>query len=74
MFMGNFGHNMLRFTWLWYGGFLIIARYCVQVRLADPEAWLPTEDESQDLLDEEYTPEGWVYHFGHTEGNRSVTA
>jgi hypothetical protein len=32
LFEGNFGHNLLRFSWLWYGGFLIIARYCVQQR------------------------------------------
>lgn len=27
---GFFGHNLFRFTWLWYGGFLIITRYCVE--------------------------------------------
>lgn len=27
LFMGNFGHNLFRHNWLWYGGFLIIARY-----------------------------------------------
>ncbi len=30
---GNFGHNLFRFSWLWYGGFLIIARHCIQQRL-----------------------------------------
>jgi O-antigen ligase len=30
---GNFGHNLYRFTWLWYGGFLLIAAYCVRQRL-----------------------------------------
>jgi hypothetical protein len=30
---GNFGHNLFRYSWLWYGGFLIIARHCVQERL-----------------------------------------
>jgi hypothetical protein len=29
LFEGNFGHNLFRFNWLWYGGFLIIARHCV---------------------------------------------
>ncbi|HEY8503174.1 MAG TPA: O-antigen ligase family protein [Gemmataceae bacterium] len=31
---GNFGHNLFRFNWLWYGGFLIIAAHCARVRLA----------------------------------------
>jgi O-antigen ligase len=31
---GNFGHNLFRFTWLWYGGFLIIACHCVRQRAA----------------------------------------
>lgn len=34
LFEGNFGHNLFRFTWLWYGGFTIIARACVEQRLA----------------------------------------
>jgi O-antigen ligase len=33
LFEGNFGHNLFRFTWLWYGGFLIIARHCLDQRL-----------------------------------------
>jgi hypothetical protein len=32
LFEGNFGHNLFRHNWLWYGGFLIIARYCVEMR------------------------------------------
>jgi O-antigen ligase len=60
LFLGNFGHNLFRFTWLWYGGFLIIARYCVARRLAnwDPEA-VPEETE------EEALPPGWVVHGPH---------
>ena len=27
--MGNFGHNLFRHNWLWFGGFLIIARHVV---------------------------------------------
>src|SRR5262245_33214361 len=27
-------HNLFRFNWLWYGGFLIIARHCLDQRLA----------------------------------------
>jgi O-antigen ligase len=61
LFMGNFGHNLFRFTWLWYGGFLIIARHCVAVRVMN---WEPAEDvieeEEPDAL-----PEGWVSHPPH---------
>jgi O-antigen ligase len=32
LFEGNFGHNLFRYSWLWYGGFLIIARHCVRQR------------------------------------------
>jgi O-antigen ligase len=34
LFEGNFGHNLFRHNWLWYGGFLIIARHCVVTRPA----------------------------------------
>jgi O-Antigen ligase len=34
LFEGNFGHNLFRHNWLWYGGFLIIARYCVESQRA----------------------------------------
>jgi hypothetical protein len=34
LFMGNFGHNLYRHNWLWFGGFLIIARHVVARRLA----------------------------------------
>jgi O-antigen ligase len=34
LFEGNFGHNLYRFNWLWYGGFLIVARHCVEERMA----------------------------------------
>jgi hypothetical protein len=32
LFEGNFGHNLYRYSWLWFGGFLIIARHCVRQR------------------------------------------
>ena len=61
LFLGLVGHNLFRFTWLWYGGFLIIARHCVAVRAAN---WEPVQDvieeESQDEL-----PEGWIAHQPH---------
>jgi hypothetical protein len=56
MFMGNFGHNLFRFTWLWYGGFLIIARHCVAVRAAHFVEAEPAE---------EPLPAGWVLHPPH---------
>ncbi len=34
LFEGNFGHNLFRHNWLWYGGFLIVARYCVEMQPA----------------------------------------
>jgi hypothetical protein len=55
LFEGNFSHNLYRYHWLWFGGFLIIVRHCVQQRLnalAALEAWrswhgeeVPTEPE-----------------------------
>jgi O-antigen ligase len=33
LFLGNFGHNLFRFSWLWYGGFLIIIWHCLQERM-----------------------------------------
>jgi O-antigen ligase len=30
LFLGMFGHNLFRHNWLWYGGFLILARYSLQ--------------------------------------------
>ena len=36
LFEGNFGHNLFRYSWLWYGGFLIIARHCVRQREEAP--------------------------------------
>jgi hypothetical protein len=33
---GLFGHNMLRFNWLWYAGFLVIAFKAVRYLPAKP--------------------------------------
>jgi hypothetical protein len=30
LMLGNLADNLFRFTWLWYGGFLIVARHCVE--------------------------------------------
>jgi hypothetical protein len=35
LFLGFGGHNLFRYSWLWYGGFVIIARQCIQQRLND---------------------------------------
>ena len=40
LFEGNFGHNLFRYGWLWYGSFLAIARHCVRRR----EELGPVED------------------------------
>jgi hypothetical protein len=41
LFEGNFGHNLFRYSWLWYGGFLIITRHCVEQRLVTAQdPWL----------------------------------
>jgi O-antigen ligase len=70
LFMGNFGHNLFRFTWLWYGGFLIVARHCVAARVAcwepDPE---PTEEPAPE---EEAVPGGWVLHPPHVAGGHGA--
>ncbi len=63
LFMGNFGHNLFRFTWLWYGGFLVIARYCVARRLAN---WEPEAEPDPDPdAEEAELPPGWVAHGPH---------
>jgi hypothetical protein len=32
LFEGIAGHNLFRFSWLWFGAFLTIARHCVEAR------------------------------------------
>jgi len=61
LFMGNFGHNLFRFSWLWYGGFLIISRYCIEERLAYAAAY------PEEMLEETYeeTDCDWIPHAGH---------
>jgi hypothetical protein len=58
LFMGNFGHNLFRFNWLWFGGFLIIARHCIAQRAAEYEPE-PVAEEEEEL------PPGWVAHGPH---------
>jgi O-antigen ligase len=42
LFMGNFGHNLFRHNWLWFGGFLIVAGYVVQRRTLTAVAYSPS--------------------------------
>jgi O-antigen ligase len=37
--LGYGAHSLFRFTWIWYGAFLIVARDCLNQRLQDP-AWV----------------------------------
>lgn len=61
LLMGAVGHNLFRFTWLWFGGFLIIARHCAARRVAAYEAECAWAE-----ADEEATADGWVMHPAHT--------
>jgi O-antigen ligase len=68
LFMGNFGHNLFRFTWLWYGGFLIIARHCAVRRVA---VWEPEPEQTEESYTEpepDPVPAGWVLHPRHVRG------
>lgn len=60
LLMGNFGHNLFRFTWLWYGGFLIIANHCVERRAIAVE-----DEDDEEIVDLEPAVEGWRWHPGH---------
>jgi len=33
LILGFFGHNLLRYNWLWFGGVLIISHHCLRIRL-----------------------------------------
>ncbi len=62
VFLGMGGHNLFRFTWLWYGGFLIIARHCAELRVANWEPEPEVEAEAEEEL--ELAP-GWILHPPH---------
>ena len=62
LFLGMVGHNLFRFTWLWFGGFLIIARHCAARRAAVHAADAAWEAEAE----AEAEPDGeWVWHPAH---------
>ncbi|MBX9582880.1 MAG: O-antigen ligase family protein [Gemmataceae bacterium] len=63
LFLGAMGHNLFRFTWLWYGGFLVIARYCAARRAVDWEYDPEPADEWE--AEAEPIPAGWVMHPPH---------
>jgi hypothetical protein len=65
LLMGFFGHNLFRFSWLWYGGFLIIARHCVARRVAEQQAWEAEYAGEEVAEDEEELPDGWTRHPAH---------
>jgi hypothetical protein len=42
LFMGNFGHNLFRHNWLWFGGFLIISGHVAKHgAMATSKYWSP---------------------------------
>jgi hypothetical protein len=41
LFLGNSLHNLLRFNWLWYGAFLVVAVHRLQQRLQEEQAVAP---------------------------------
>jgi O-antigen ligase len=44
LFEGNFGHNLFRYNWLWYGGFLVIVLHCLRQREKAAEGFTPEAD------------------------------
>jgi len=57
LLLGIFGHNLYRYTWLWYAGFLILARHVVEQRLqylAEPylQEWERWESETEAIPDD----------------------
>lgn len=55
LLLGLFGHNLFRYTWLWYAGFVIIARHVVEQHYRH---WLLSSDSShqEDILQRDHTP------------------
>ncbi len=39
LFEGNFGHNLFRYNWYWYGAFSIVVCHCVRQRLQQQWLW-----------------------------------
>ena len=47
LFEGNFGHNLFRYNWLWYGGFLIIIWHCLQERMKNLQFQISQQQNAQ---------------------------
>ena len=62
LFLGMFGHNLFRFTWLWYGGFLVIAAYALRQRRLFTVEEPQVIDELYAVEDNQPLPKGWSYH------------
>jgi len=68
LFLGFFGHNLFRFNWLWYGGFLVIALHVLKQQATTP----PTDQDDcfdmaeptahEDSGEVVALPKGWSYH------------
>ncbi|MBY0522955.1 MAG: O-antigen ligase family protein [Gemmataceae bacterium] len=56
LFEGNFGHNLFRYTWIWYAAFLVMVRQCVEHRLAMLQAEPLAEWDGETYVDE---PRAW---------------
>jgi O-antigen ligase len=52
LFEGNFGHNLYRYNWVWFGAFLCIARACVERRLHEEVEVGPIEESPEPGFDE----------------------
>ena len=68
LFMGLFGHNLFRFSWLWYGGFLIIARKVLEERTAEAEEMAHAEVIGAKVA----LPQGWMWHDEHSQPQDAV--
>lgn len=47
LLMGFSGHNLYRYTWLWFGAFEVIALHCMRQRIAESEAEEEKDEEDE---------------------------
>jgi hypothetical protein len=55
LLMGFSGHNLYRYTWLWFGAFQVIALHCMAEQ--ENEALLQEEDDEESEASEGKTVE-----------------